>query len=274
MENWLKSFQQKTSNNFIRIIITIIIVLFTIAGFISLVSDLGFGEEIAQYRWQIWLGLVILSIFLVLIYKYGESLSIISGLNNTIEINMSQLEDSKVQQESLLRLMEKYKRAAYTEVLEHLNLLLILTAKRGEWQTSQARITKIKVKPYSVAENIDLEFAKKERIDIIINIGQKAGVCEGMEFWVRDPQIPLDYGVISVSKVHENGSICTLLEQLDPSFWEKFYEVTDKNTPRILDAPDNLIVPNLPPSFDTITPENADSLQTIISKIIISRQKE
>ena len=113
MENWLKSILQKSSNKFVRIMITIVIVFFAIAGFISLVGDLGFGEDITKYRWQIWLVLVILSIIFVLIYEYVKSLQMISSLNNKIKIYVNQLEDAKVQEESLLRLMEKYKRAAY-----------------------------------------------------------------------------------------------------------------------------------------------------------------
>jgi len=66
--------------------------------------------------------------------------------------------------------MEKYKRSAYTEVLQHLDRLLILVIKRDEWLTNGAHVTKVRVKPYSGAEVIDPEFARKERIEIIISI--------------------------------------------------------------------------------------------------------
>ena len=274
MENWLQDLLHRTSYKSIRIIITIIIVFLALAGLISLIGDLGFGDEIVRYRWQIWLVLVILSIIVVLVYEVVKGLRMISNLNNQIKDINRQLDEAKLQEESLLRLMEKYKRAAYSEVLDHLSRLLILTAKREQWQTNQAQVTKVRVKPFSGAEAIDPEFARKERIDVIINIGQKAGVCEGMEFLVRDPQIPLDYGVISVRKVHADGAICTLIEELDAGFWAQFQESTDKHASNILEVADNRIVPNLPPTFDSITPESADNLRTIISKIVFNQHSE
>ncbi|MBE3142037.1 MAG: hypothetical protein IMZ53_15800 [Thermoplasmata archaeon] len=274
MENLLQGFLHRTKYKSLSIIITIIIVFLALAGLISLFGDLGFGDEVIKYRWQIWLVLVVLSVIGVLIYDVVRNYRTISGLNNQIMAIKGQLDEAKLQEESLLRLMEKYKRAAYAEVLEHLNRLLILTSKRDEWQTNQARVTKVRVKPFSAAENIDPEFAHKERIDIIINIGQKAGVCEGMEFLVRDTQIPLDYGIISVSKVHSDGAVCILTEELDAGFWGQFNESIEKPVAKIYEVPDNRIVPNLPATFDSITPESADNLRTIISKIVFNRQVE
>lgn len=271
MDNWLKDFLHKTKHKSVRIIIAILIAFLALAGLISLFGDLGFSGEIVTYRWQIWLGLIVLSIIMVLIYELVKDAKMISGLSNQIELFIDELDEAKLREESLLRLMEKYKRSAYADVLEHLNRLLILAIKRDEWQANQAHVTKVRIKPYSAAENIDPDFARKERIEIIINIGQKAGVSAGMEFLIRDPQIPLDYGVISVSKVHADGAICTLVEELDASFWVQFHELTEKKTPKILEVPDNLIVPNLPTAFDSITPESAENLRTIITKIAFNQ---
>lgn len=274
MENWLQDRLHSTNYKSLRIVITIIIVFLALAGLISFIGDLGFGDEIVKYRSQIFLVLVISSIIGVLVYEVVKGQRMISNLNNQIRDINRQLDEAKLQEESLLRLMEKYKRAAYAEVLEHLSRLLILTAKREQWQTVQAQVTKVRVKPFSGAEAIDPEFARKERIDVIINIGQKAGVCEGMEFLVRDSQIPLDFGVISVRKVHADGAICTLVEELDTGFWEQFYESTDKHPMNILEVPENRIVPNLPGAFNSITPESADNLRTIISKSLFNQHSE
>lgn len=274
MENWLQDLLHKTSCKSIRIFITIIIVFLALAGLIALINDLGFGDDIVKYRFQISLVLIILSIIVVLVYEVVKDTRMISNLNNQIKDINGQLDEAKVQAESVLRLMEKYKRAAYAEVLDHLNRLLIYTSKREEWQANQAQVTKVKVKPFSGAEAIDLEFARKERIDVIINIGQKAGVREGMEFLVRDPQIPLDYGVISVREVHPDGAYCTLIEEFYAGFWAKIHETTEKNTPKILVVADNRIVPNLPTAFYSITPESADNLRTTISKIVLNQHVE
>jgi hypothetical protein len=271
MENWLQSFRQKNKNTYIRIIITILIAFLVLAGLISLFGDLGLGAEIVAYRYHIWLGLFVLSIIGVLVYEVVKEVQKISSLSNQIELVNGQLDEAKLREESLLRLMEKYKRSAYAGVLEHLNRLLTLTIKRDEWQANQAHVTKVRIKPYSAAENIDPEFARKERLEIIIDIGQKAGVCEGMEFLVSDPQIPLDYGVISVSKVHVDGAICILIEELDASFWSHYYELMGKHTTKILEVPDNRIVPNLPSAFDSIANESAENLRRIITDIVIKQ---
>jgi len=48
-------------------------------------GDLGFGDEIVAYRWQIWLGLIVLSIIGVLIYEVVKDVQKISSLSNQVE---------------------------------------------------------------------------------------------------------------------------------------------------------------------------------------------
>jgi len=271
MEDWLKKILRRTNNKFVRISITIIILFLILAGLVTIFDALGFGAEIAKYRRQILPVLIILSIIGVLIQEVVKSSQTISNLTNQIKLNKDQLDEAKQQEESILRLMEKYKRSAFTELLENVDRLLILAIKRDEWRTNQARVTKVRIKQYSAAESIDPEFARKERIEIIINIGKKAGVSEGMEFLVMDPQIPLDYGLVSVIKVFPDGAICALVEELDYSFWEPIHELPTKHTSKMIEVPDNRIIPYLPTAFDAITPESAENLRTIISKIVYNQ---
>jgi cell shape-determining protein MreC len=272
MEDWLNKVLRSTKNTSVRIIIMMFVVFLALAGLISLVGDLGFGENIATYRWQIWIILIVLSVIGVLTYEVIKGTRMVSSLNNQIKVIKDQLEEAKKREDSLLRLMEKYKRSAYAEVLQHLDRLLILVIKRDEWLTNDAHVSKVRIKPYSGAEVIDPEFARKERIEIIISIGQKAGVTEGMEFLMTDSQIPLEYGLISVSKVYADGASCILIEELDTGFWAQFHGLTKKQAAKIVEAPDNRIVPYLPNTFDAITPESAENLRTIISKIVYNQQ--
>jgi len=43
-----------------------------------------------------------------------------------------------------------------------------------------------------------------------------------MEFLVTDSQIPLEYGLISVSKVYADGASCILIEELETGFGPNF----------------------------------------------------
>ena len=86
------------------------------------------------------------------------------------ELN-SKIDEKTVNEKSLLKLMEAHKRNAYTEILRYLERLTILISMRHEWENNGARLVKMLIKPYSTAEQLDPEYAKRERIDCVVNVG-------------------------------------------------------------------------------------------------------
>lgn len=274
MENWFNTIRQNTNLKIIYITSTVFVVFLSLAGIVALSSDLGLSAEVTAYRKQIWLTILIMAILLVLTYELIKEHKLASTLRDQAETLNKQLDEAKQREESLLRLMESYKRAAYTEVLDHLNRLLLLIVKRQQWQEKGAKVLKIKIKQYSGAENIDPDFAVRERIEVIINIGTQSNVCEGMEFLVRDPSVPIEYGLISVRKAHSDGSICILNEELDASFWSQIMQAAEQGKPSIFDAPDNCIVPNLPHVLDSVTPELAQNILNIMSTVSLNQTSE
>ena len=207
MEDWLDRIRRSTHQPFIHLVVTIAIVFLALAGLVALGGELGLSEYITEYRVQIWLALLVLSVVSVLGYSLRQKSRQTSSLSEQVHDLEAQLAEMNLREESLLRLMETYKRAAYADVIEHLQRLLILTAKRQQWQEAGACVTKLRVGVYSDADSIDPEFAARERIDVLINIGAQADVDRNMQFVVKDATVPISYGIVSVREVYDEGAI-------------------------------------------------------------------
>jgi hypothetical protein len=267
MEKWLERLRQGARHRVIRIIAAVALAFLALAGLVALAGDLGLSEEITAYRVQVWLALFAISVLLVGGYEVTKELRLIAVQKTHIEELETKLADAETRNRSLLRLMESYKRSAYAEILDHLSRLMILAAKREQWSEADAKVKEVHVKAYSDAEDIDPEFAMRDRIEVIIDIGRQQDVVEGMQFIVQNPTIPRVYGVIAVKAVYDQGATCFLSEYSDDGFWAQALNLSAEGKSEVLQMSDNRIVPALPADLDNVSPELAEDFLQLIEKI-------
>ena len=126
---------------------------------------------------------------------------------------------------------------------------------------------KIYVKAGNSAKALDIDYATKESLEIVINLGRDLHITRGMHFVVRDPIVPVYYGIIAVQDSHDEGSVCSLVETLNDSFWSQAIEVSAQGRNEIINVADNILSPYLPPVFETMTSQQAEELRLLILQI-------
>lgn len=239
---WLQNLYKNPLFKKYGVYFLILIIILYVADKIATISDIGFSDEIKQYRWTIIFLIVVFCIITALIIEFAR----IRQERNSLESKVTKLvlenEDIQKQKESLLRLMGAYKLEAQEDIFNRLRHLAIFTIKREQW------IIKAKVERFRVEK---LSNRNPETIDIIdhttviINLGLQDDAMEGMKFIIQDPTDGKKYGVVRIEKCFEIGSACSIIEMEHPAFWNGI-EVKNMSKEKIIEAPANCIVPYTP----------------------------
>jgi len=267
MESWLRQRLGASRYPWLRAVFLFVTVLLALAKVVDLASGMGLASEIAQNRVGIWACLISVAAIVAagepLLERYRE----LTALRVRVRELEHEVEEANSDHRSLLRLMERYKTAAYSEVLGYLERVAIVAAMRESWKQAGAKVCTVRVGLYSGAESLDAAFAVLDRIEVRINIGSDAGVAKGMEFEVSDPNVLTFYGLVTVKELHARGALCSLSENIDPAFWGAVIEQSQKGIPGVIEVANNVISPRLPPGLDRMTPDLARELRTWVHKI-------
>lgn len=149
IEQWLGDIRQSSRSRLVRTGVMVVLVFLILATIVTVADGLGFATEISQYRNAILIGLLVLSG----IIGVGVTVKELASNNRLLVQRLHNLKNEKeANEESLLKLMEAYKRNAYTEILGYLERLTILIAMRHEWENNGAKLVKTLIKPHSTAE--------------------------------------------------------------------------------------------------------------------------
>ena len=269
MEEWLKDLWNKFKEQKIGTLILLALVTLIILNVVTVVSDIGFSEEVKNYRFWILGSVIILSIIIVYILLYKNNSKKISELSD--QLTESNTRNAKLEEEnrSVLRLMELYKDEAQEDIFKKLKQLATFSIKQKEWQNKGAKIETFRVEEFAVESNLDSQFAVAEYTTVLINLGISDDVLEGMRFIIQDPHDSKKYGRIVIKECSDSGSACKIVEMSHQSFWYEISQEIEKNEgkSRILTATNNIILPDSP--FKDINVESAkellDWLQTLES---------
>jgi len=248
MEDWLKDLWHKLKYKKIGLAILFFIILFALLNPVSLVSDIGFAEEVRHYRALILE--VALAIALVIIFiSYHISLY---RERNTLEQSIrelrSKVDELEQDKESAFRLMERYKEEAQEDILNRLKQLATFSLRQQEWQQKGAKIERFRLEPSLNESNLHTEIIIAENVTVLINLGVQDNVAKGMRFIVQDPNDLQRYGVITVNECSENGSACKIIEMSHQAFWYEVVQAVEskEGKAKILTASANIIVPDSP----------------------------
>jgi hypothetical protein len=272
MENWFDYLKNKYSTPWIIVPATISITFCVLAGVVTMFSDMGFSEQVTNNRIMIIILLLGISVLSYVLYKTNL---LVNKYRNTVKDNISlrnTVQELEGDKKSLLGLMESYKNQAYNNILDHLRTMLNYSKNKNQWLKKEARVSKIRVKPLSGIADMDLTFAKRESLDIVINLGSEDEIMIGMEFAVEDPSIYERYGMIIVNEVFQKASICNVTNIDNNSFWSTALNTNVEKDNVMLPVIDNRIIPNIPSSFDNVPEDVIDELLIIIAKIQTSSE--
>ena len=106
IESWLNSIYVKVSNPYVRVVVRIIAVFLALAGLLTLLSDLGYGQEIQDRRTIVWISLLVISLLLVGLFKLIGGLRSLAVTKRELSAFKAQLREAEQHEQSLLRLME------------------------------------------------------------------------------------------------------------------------------------------------------------------------
>lgn len=244
MEEWKKLWHGFRVGK-IGLAILFLVVLFAGLNFIALVSDIGFAEEITNYRIQI-LKITFTSVLVLILVSYYIR---IYHERNTFRTRVSELEDKvcdlEQQKDSAFRLMERYKGEAQEDIFKKLKQLAIFSLRQQEWQSKGAKIDRLRVEESLVVNDLDIELIVAELTTVLINIGDQDNVLTGMRFIVQDPTDSRKYGVILVKETSDNGAACKIVEMNHPAFWYEVIQTIEskEGKAKIFTASANVIVP-------------------------------
>ncbi len=248
MEDWLKDLWHKFKYKKIGLAILFIIVLFAILNPVSLISDIGFAEEVRHYRTLILkVALIVALVFIFVSYHinlYRER----NTLKRTIKGLQSKVDEVEQDKESAFRLMERYKEEAQEDILNRLQQLATFSLRQQEWQQKGAKIERFRLEPSLNQSNLHTELIIAENVTVLINLGAQDSVTKGMRFIVQDPNDLQRYGVIIINECSEKGSACKIIEMSHQAFWYEVVQAVEskEGKAKILTASANMIVPDSP----------------------------
>lgn len=262
MVDWLKKHWRDPRFRRFSVLILFLIILGVILEVITVLSDIGFSDEVTRYRWWILLGATVVGLLGVTLYDYIN----VYRERNSLRNQKGELEQSNAdlneQKESVFRLMEAYKAEAQEDIFNRLKHLAIFSIHQQDWKQRGAKIDRFRVEQRMSQETgSDISGDTLSRVTILINLGSKDNVMKGMKFIVQDPADLKKYGTIIVRECHENGSACSIIETDHPAFWSEVKEAlqsANHDSGVIIQASSNIIVPNNP--FRELSSENAKQL--------------
>jgi|ERR1051325_768165 hypothetical protein len=264
MVDWLKRIWKRPAITSVTVLGLFLTIPWLILGVVSTLSDVGFSTEIANYRWKILLvaggaGVLAVTLYLYWFLYYQQKTS-----RFEIRVLKQQNQDLNAQNESVLRLMERYKAEAQEDIFNRLKQLALYSIHQQAWKAKGARVERFRVESRG-AEAVGNGNAL-ERVTVLISLGSGDEVMRGMKFLVQDPTDLKEYGTIVIRECHPNGSVCSIFEIQHAAFWSKVTEaVSSGNTSEVIAAPPNVIVPNNP--FKELTSDNAKQLLEWLQKL-------
>jgi hypothetical protein len=262
MVDWLKKHWRNPRFKRFSFLILFVIILGVILEVITVLSDIGFSDEVTTYRWWILLGAAVIGLLGVTVYDYISTYKERKDLRSEKEKLEQSNSDLNEQKESAFRLMEAYKAEAQEDIFNRLKHLAIFSIHQQDWKQRGAKIDRFRVEQRIPPETeSQIGGDTLGRVTILINLGSKDNVMKGMKFIVQDPADLKKYGTIVVRECHENGSACSIIETHHPAFWSEVREALqspDHDSGVIIAASSNVIVPNNP--FRELSSENAKQL--------------
>lgn len=267
MEEWLKDLWNKFKEQKIGILILFALIALIILNLVTVISDIGFSEEVKNNRFWILASVIIASIVIVYFLLYKNNSKKILELSD--ELRQANIKNSKLEEgnRSVLRLMELYKEEAQENIFKKLKQLATFSIRQKEWQNKGAKIETFRVEEFDVENNLDSQLAVAEFTTVLINLGTNDNILEGMRFIIQDPHDSKKYGRIVVKESSDTGSACKIVEMSHQAFWYEIVQEIEKKEGkgRILTASANIILPDSP--FRDINVESAkellDWLQTL-----------
>jgi len=246
---WLQNLYKNPRFKRYGVYFLILIIILFVVDKIATISDIGFADEIKQYRWIIIFVIVVFCIIMALIIEFSR----IRQERATLETETTQLKlentDLQKQRDSLLRLMEAYKLEAQEDIFNRLKQLAIFSIKREEWAI-KAKVERFRIEEFS--KNGQEELPIIDCTTVIINLGIQDDAMKGMQFIVQDPTDTTKYGIIRIVECFDSGSSCSIVEMNHPAFWSEIQKLRDE---QIIEAPANIITPYTP--FRELNSESA-----------------
>ena len=265
MEAWLQRIIQTTKSPWVHWGASLVLIFLAILGIVSIVSDIGFADVVTRFRVPILIASGIVALFSVGSWYLYHQRQELTKLRSTVDELKRKVDDLEQEKESAFRLMEKYRAQAQEDIINHLKRLAIFRIMQEKWREKGAKVERLRVEEITAIEGIDPEFAAKERITVIINLGAHDNIMKGMGFIIQDPTDSRKYGVIVVEEVHPRGATCRIVEISHRAFWGDAVQALKEAKSCILDAPTNVIVPDSP--LKEISLESAQQLLTWLQSI-------
>lgn len=253
MTEWLQKLSRHPRFKRYGVYLLILIILFFALDKIATVSDIGFSDEVKQYRWTIIFVVLALCIVIAFTYEFINLTQERNLLKNKIDALGSEIEDLQQQKDSLFRLMEAYRLEAQEDIFNRLKQLAIFSIKREEW-SKKAKVERIRIEELS-KDNQEEEIKIVENTTVIINLGFQDDAMKGMQFIVQDPTDTKKYGIIRIEECFDNGSSCSIIEMNHRAFWSEVEKISKDKKERIIEAPANIIAPHTP--FKELNSESA-----------------
>ena len=228
-------------------------------GVVAVISDIGFAEEVKRYRWWIISTSLILGVLAEVFYLFWYVLYTNKKLKAQAKDLQAQNKDLTDQNDSVFRLMTRYKAEAQEDIFKRLRELAVSSILAPDWKKKGACVERFRVEP-SIVGNEDIHMNDSlQRVIIFINLTAADGVLIGMRFFVQDPTDFRKYGTIVVTECYEHGSSCSIVEIDDPAFWvDVSNTLQSPNNSTIIHASPNVIVPSSP--YRELNIENATQL--------------
>lgn len=284
IEEWLQKIQQGSWPLGLRGVVSFALICLVLVGLVDIAGVIGFGNEISTHRSTIWAGIVVTASVLTISWLFrdvyqqkaalkkevAEKEQQIAALKQDIDHLQQEKEELTKDRESLLQLMETdrlYARLqAREEVTGHLKRIAVFSLMAQQWQAKDARIERFRIERAQLQQGqFTTDLALRERVSILINLGDLDSVEPGMEFIIQDPLDLREYGRIVVKDVQTRGSICRIVDLQDESFWFDVLEILKTDVTRNIAAASNMFVPYMP--LKDIDPECAALLRDWLPQV-------
>ena len=246
MEDWLKNLWTRFRSKKSGLAILFVIVVLVALTLLSMISDIGFAEEVTKHRLFILKMVLIVGVVTVFIWYHVHLFREKSALNNTRISLETKVADLEQQKESAFRLMERYKGEAQEDILNKLKQLAIFSLKQAEWKNKGAKIVRFRVEETKSGNLLSTEVSVAENVTALINLSAQDHVMKGMRFIVQDPSDSQRYGIVVVKECSETGSTGSIIEMSNQAFWYDVVQTIESNEgkARIITASDNVILPD------------------------------
>lgn len=264
----------QATSEIVRSLLAVVIVAGVIILIVTGASDMGLGTEITNNRVLVWTCTAGLAFLFGLGYeiysltsRLNESSAELGEVRSENNDLREALEEAQDERDSVLRLMERYRRNAYDEILDELYLIVNALDMRDNWIENNACVKQVSIDINNNDEYRSLPERVNELSSIHINIGKQDGVIEGMVFEVVDPSRINTYGKITVDDVGVDGSICSLIEGFNTALWSEVRSAIGDNESRIISVKENYIVPLIPKEIENAESGKLEELKEVVKYI-------